>query len=246
MTRDAAGSPELSADQTGALGGVGILAGLAPRELALLTIECEWRRVSNGEILFNLDRGDHLDGVTFVVEGSVRLARGAGGTGRIFYTDVKAGGQFGEMAALGVAEQGLTVVAREDGLIALLAEQHFLDLLSREESVSRALLCQYAHLLRAREATVPVASGPTEGTGAQRLYGELLALAEPEQAAEGEERLRIARLPRHRELAARVDTTEEAVARAIAEIVREGIASRDYPGLIILDEARLRAKCEPA
>lgn len=244
MKRDAAERPELPADQTGTLGSISILAGLSPRELALLAVECEWRKVASGDILISLDRGDRLDGVTFVAEGSLRLARGAGsGTGRIFYTDVKAGGQFGEMAVLGVEEQGLTVIAREDGLVATLAEQRFLELLSREESVSRALLCQYAHLLRAREAASPPASAPAEGTGAQRLYGELLALAEPDETGEA---LRIARLPRHRELAARIDTTEEAVARAIAEIVREGIAARDYPGLIIRDEARLRAKCEPA
>lgn len=89
-------------------------------------------KLASGDIFVSLDRGDRLDGVTFVVEGSLRLARGAGsGTGRVFYTDVKAGGQFGEMAALGVEEQGLTVIAREDGLVATLAEHRFLDLLSR-------------------------------------------------------------------------------------------------------------------
>ena len=242
MTGDAAGRPELPADQTGTLGGIGILAGLAPREIALLAIECEWRKLASGDIFVSLDRGDRLDGVTFVVEGSLRLARGAGsGTGRVFYTDVKAGGQFGEMAALGVEEQGLTVIAREDGLVATLAEHRFLDLLSREESVSRALLCHYAQLLRARETMSPPSIASAEGTSAQRLFNELFALAEPDESGEA---LRIARLPRHRELAARVDTTEEAVARATAEIVREGIAIRDYPGLVIRDEARLRAKCE--
>lgn len=87
----------------------------------------------------------------------------------------------------------------------------------------------------------PPSIASAEGTSAQRLFSELLALAEPDESGEA---LRIARLPRHRELAARIDTTEEAVARAIAEIVREGIAIRDYPGLVIRDEARLRAKCE--
>ena len=74
----------------------------------------------------------------------------------------------------------------------------------------------------------------------------MLALAEPWRDDEGRECLRVARLPRHRELAARVDTTEEVVARAIAELVRDGIALRDYPGLILADEAKLRDLCASA
>jgi hypothetical protein len=82
-------------------------------------------------------------------------------------------------------------------------------------------------------------------TGSQRVYGELLALGEPRVAA-GEARpgLFIARLPRHRELADRLSTTEEVVAGAIAELVRLGIAEREYPGLLVSDEAALRSLCE--
>ncbi|HAC57261.1 MAG TPA: hypothetical protein DCF73_02770 [Rhodobiaceae bacterium] len=238
---------DASAGQAQTLAGITILSALLPRELALLAAECEWRSVEQGEILFNIDQGGDFDGVTFVVAGSVRLARGIGAAGRIFYTDVNAGGQFGEMAAFGVAEEGISAVAREDGMVATLSGKRFVELLSREESVSRALLCQYAQRLRAREMSGgPAERGATEGTGAQRIYGELLALAEPQLSDDGRDCLRIARLPRHRELAARVDTTEEVVARAIAELVREGIALRDYPGLIVADEARLRALCQPA
>ncbi|MFN4353594.1 Crp/Fnr family transcriptional regulator [Parvibaculum sp.] len=246
MARNMVQGRNEASGQAQTLAGIAILSALPPRELALLAAECDWRGVERGEILLNLDQGGELDGVTFVVAGSVRLARGSGAAGRIFYTDVNAGGQFGEMALFGVAEEGLSAVAREDGLVATLSSDRFIELLSREESVSRALLCQYARLLRAREVAVTAESGATEGTGAQRLYGELLALAEPHRNGEGQDCLRIARLPRHRELAARVDTTEETVARAIAELVRDGIALRDYPGLVVADEARLRALCEPA
>lgn len=248
MTRDAGSARNGTADHARTLAGIGILATLPQRELSLLAVECAWRMVSPGEILLNIGQGDTLDGVTFVVRGGVRLARSLGDGGRIVYTDVNAGGQFGEMSAFGIAESDLTVVAREEGLVATLAEDRFLELLSREESVSRSLLCQYARLLRANEASATAGSGraPLEGTGAQRVYGELLALAEPHKDEEGRECLRIARLPRHRELAARVDTTEEVVARAIADLVRDGIAVRDYPGLIVGDRSALLSLCELA
>ncbi|MBA4208499.1 MAG: hypothetical protein C0454_03130 [Parvibaculum sp.] len=246
MARDAAQGRDATAVRGQTLAGIAILSALAPRELALLAAECEWRPFARGDILLNLDRGDRLTGVTFVAAGCLRLARSMGAAGRIFYTDVNEGGQFGEMAVFGVEEDGLSVVAREDGLAATLSGGRFMELLSREESVSRALLCQYARLLRAKEISSPAEGGIAEGTGAQRVYGELLALAEPWRDDEGRECLRVARLPRHRELAARVDTTEEVVARAIAELVRDGIALRDYPGLILADEAKLRDLCASA
>ncbi|MBO6636246.1 Crp/Fnr family transcriptional regulator [Parvibaculum sp.] len=233
--------------QARTLAGIGILAGLPQRELSLLAVECTWRAVAPNEILLNLMQGDTLGGVTFVVSGGVRLARSVGDGGRVIYTDVNAGGQFGERSIFGIAESDLTVVAREEGLVASLSEARFLDLLSREESVSRSLLCQYAKLLRDREVSGLRESAPAvEGTGAQRVYGELLALAEPHKNVDGREGLRIAKLPRHRELAARLDTTEEVVARAIADLVREGIAVRDYPGLIVGDRTALLSLCQPS
>lgn len=240
---------DIAPDHTRSLAGIQILASLHQRELALLAVECEWQTVSRNDIILNLAQGSGMNGVIFVVEGAVRLARSMGSAGRIAYTDVDAGGQFGEMAAFGVTEADLTAVAREDGLIAILSESRFLELLAREESVSRALLCQYARLLRERETGVPPSDSGNrqgEGTGAQRVYRELLALAEPHRDPDGCECLRIDRLPRHRALAARVDTTEEVVARAIAELVRRGIASRDYPGLVVTDEAALRSMCGTA
>lgn len=248
MTNRARSGRNMAADNARTLAGIGILSALPSRELALLAVECEWRDISRDEIVLNLGQGDTLDGVVFLVRGALRLARSLGGAGRIAYVDLDAGGQFGEMAVFGVAETDLTVVAREDSLVATMPEARFVELLSREESVSRALLCQYARLLRAREeapqGSAGTASPAGDGTGAQRVYVELLALAEPQQDAEGNDCLLIARLPRHRALAARVDTTEEVVARAIAGLVRAGIATRAYPGLLIGDEAALKSLCE--
>jgi CRP-like cAMP-binding protein len=227
------------------LSGIRIFSELAPRDLALLAAECDWRTVAKDEIVASTAQGGDMEGVTFVVAGTVRMARASGPVGRISYRDVGTGGQFGEMSVFGVAETDLTVIARDDGLIATMNAGRFAELLAREESVSRALLCQYALLLRGQEAmsASPVSEegeAAIEGTGAQRLYIELLALAEPHVGKDGADALLIARLPRHRVLADRISTTEEAVARAIAELVRSGVAERDYPGLVIKNEAALR------
>lgn len=231
-------------DKAGGLRGIRIFFDLAPKEIALLAAECRWSRFARGDVIVSAGQGAAGD-VMFIVRGSVRLARPTGPSGRIAYTDIEAGGQFGEMSLFGVNDTDLTAIAREDGVVAILPERAFVELLGREESVSRALLCQYAALLRAREAAGGGAGEDMPGaTDAQRIYGELLALAEP-RAANGDLKpgLFIARLPRHRELADRLSTTEEVVAGAIAELVRLGLAEREYPGLLIGDEAALRRLC---
>jgi CRP-like cAMP-binding protein len=223
-----------------------ILADLAPKELALLASECAWRSFSRGDIIVSAGAGSAERDVWLVVKGGVRLARSTGADGRIAYSDISAGGQFGEMALFGASDEEVTAMAREDCALAVMPEAVFLQLLGREESVSRALLCQYANLLRQRDAASAAVSDNIPGaTGSQRVFGELLALGEPRPAA-GRSRggLFIARMPRHRELADRLSTTEEVVAGAIAELVRLDIAVREYPGLLIIDEMALRSLCK--
>lgn len=229
-------------DMVGGLRDIRILTDLSPKELALLAAECSWRKFARGDIIVSAEQGASDREVWFVVQGGVRLARSTSADGRIAYSDIEAGGQFGEMSFFGVEDSGLTVIAREDCVLAVMPEAVFVELLGREESVSRALLTQYAKLLRQRDAASAAASTTLPGTtGTQRIYGELLALGEPRLANTGAKPgLFIARLPRHRELADRLSTTEEVVAGAIADLIRLGIAEREYPGLLIADEEAMR------
>lgn len=236
-------SPGEEAQGSGrSLARIAILSALPRKELALLSTECEWREMAQEEIVLSSSAGGVLDGVVFVVAGVVRLARPNGLTGQVDYLDVAAGDQFGEMAMFGIPDPELTVIAREDGLLAILPQIRFEELLAREESVSRALLVQYAYRLRGgRDAGRDNGTQAAALSGEQRVYGELISLAEPRAGVEGKPGgLFVARLPRHRELAGRLSTTEEVVARAIAALVRDGVAVREYPGLFIRDEQTLR------
>jgi len=233
-------------DMSGGLREIRIFADLSPQELALLASECCWRKFARGDIILSAGSGN--DDVWLVVRGSVRLARTTGPDGRIAYSDIETGGQFGEMSLFGVDDAELTAIAHDDCILAVMAESLFVGLLGREESVSRALLCQYATLLRQRDAASVAASIAVPGaTPTQRVYGELLALGETRMAIGNTEGgLLIAKMPRHRELADRLSTTEAVVAGAIAELVRLGIAKREYPGLFIADEKALESLCKSA
>lgn len=245
MQQDAFSGRSPAMDATQSLKGIHILGMLAPRELVLLAAECDWRHFERDDIIFSAGQGAALGGVMFVVAGTVRLARITGASGRVAFLDVEAGGQFGEMSVLGVSEADLSAIARDSCQIAIMPEERFTELLAREESVSRRLLCQYARLLRQGiEAVATPAQPASEGaTGAQRVYVELLSLAEPQPGEDGVsgEALFVPRLPRHRELAQRLTTTEEVVAGAIADLVKHGIAERKYPGLVIKNAAALQA-----
>ena len=50
---------------------------------------------------------------------------------------------------------------------------------------------------------------------------------------------RIEKMPKHRELADRAGVDEASAAGAVASLIQEGVAQRDYPGLVINDMSRL-------
>ena len=55
---------------------------------------------------------------------------------------------------------------------------------------------------------------------------------------------RIEKMPKHREVAQLAGVDEADAASAIAYVIQEGVARRDYPGLIIDDIARLNHLAE--
>lgn len=81
------------------------------------------------------------------------------------------------------------------------------------------------------------AGGGAPASPSHRLYGQLIMIARPNG---GDGNWRIARMPRHRELAAEAGLSEEAAADAIAHLISTGVARRDYPGLEIINYEALR------
>jgi CRP/FNR family cyclic AMP-dependent transcriptional regulator len=60
------------------------------------------------------------------------------------------------------------------------------------------------------------------------------------RSAAGDDRmLRIKPSPLHADIASRVSTTRETVARALSDLSRQGIVSRDHNSLVVTDPRRL-------
>jgi CRP/FNR family cyclic AMP-dependent transcriptional regulator len=76
-------------------------------------------------------------------------------------------------------------------------------------------------------------------SSSQRIYVELLRLAEP--APENDGSWIIEPMPNHRELAALVGTEPEDVARAVGRLLQVGVARRVNRMLRIVDRAHVEA-----
>jgi CRP-like cAMP-binding protein len=71
-----------------------------------------------------------------------------------------------------------------------------------------------------------------------RVYAEILRMARS-AAGCGDGRPRIAPAPHHGDIASRVSTTRETVTRALSDLSRQGIVSRDHDALVVTDAERL-------
>lgn len=180
--------------------------------------------------------GDVLPGgqVSLVLAGTVRVALPPSRDGAVAFRDVSAGGAVGDLEALAEAPAAFTATALAPVRVVHMPPAAFSAMLHEVPAAALAVLASHA---REAVAAVPRAPGASADAAAS-LARELLRLAE---ASPGGAALTVARLPRHRELAAWTGLTEEDVAGAMADLVRSGCVARRYPGLEILDRARLEA-----
>ncbi|MBT5435850.1 MAG: Crp/Fnr family transcriptional regulator [Rhodospirillaceae bacterium] len=74
-------------------------------------------------------------------------------------------------------------------------------------------------------------------SGIQRVYDELLRMAEPSPNADGS--WQIPRIPMHKEIAIWAGTTSDTVARAIGQLTNVGVVKRRHRTLHIIDRRHI-------
>lgn len=237
MTRMQSGPPnpgrppaKTTSEASRSLAGVGIFAGITPPERAALEKRCRWQSFAAGAEI--IDRENDSREVYFVVAGAVRVVNYSLSGREVSFAEIRAGGCFGELAALDGQPRSANVVAIEDTLTACLSGSVFLDMLAHHPTASIEMLRRLAAVVR--QATGRIMDLSTMGAH-NRIYAELLREAVPT----GGNRAKLQPIPVHADLAARVSTTRETVARALGDLARKGIARREGDALIILDIARL-------
>lgn len=214
------------------LAGIELLQGLDPDERKALEDQCAWRRYRPGERVF--ERGSAGREVFFVIHGALNIVSVSPLGREITFAAARSGGMVGEMAAVDGRPRSASVVATEESMLAVLPADAFVALLERRGEIGLELLRQLSAFVRASGDRVLELSAVK---AINRVYSELLRLAEPDEAAS--DLWAIKPLPPLRDLASRAGTTREVVASALSKLYPSGVIRRKGNSLYILDRQAL-------
>jgi len=214
------------------LDGIAIIARLSPHALEALQRRCAFRRYEPGESI--VDYLDRTDEVFFIILGEVRVTIYSLAGKVVSFRELGPGEVFGEYPAIDRGPRSASVEARTPCLVATLPGCAFRELIESEPVVALAMLPQLVTKIRALTARVYEFSTLAVSN---RIQAELLRLASL-GAKEGQG-ARIAPVPTHTEIAARVSTHREAVTRELTQLVRIGLIEREKNALVVTDLERL-------
>jgi len=238
-------SPE---DNAASLGGIRLFAGLGPEIVARVRAITEFRSYNDGETIASAGQGDAAE-FLLILSGAVNGSRLDAASGAMIFERHAQGDAIGLPAAMACAAalgektsdgatetpeiETETLIADGATRLAAVEAAGFWRLAQFEPRLALALARHFADaLVQGRRAALASDAAPERA-----VYAALAGLAEPDgDAGAG----RISRMPRHRELAARARVEEAVAARAVARLIEEGTARRDYPGLVLNDLALLR------
>ncbi|WP_328702915.1 Crp/Fnr family transcriptional regulator [Arenibaculum pallidiluteum] len=214
-----------------------LLAPLRPEERAVLARQCAWRRYRPDEQII-----DHLSDtrdVCFVVDGRVRVVMYSASGREITFDDVDAGGFIGELSAIDEKPRSASVIAISACLVALMPPRVFREMVAGHPQVALTLMRRLAAMVRA--ATERIMDLSTLGAN-NRVHAELLRLGKP--GLQDDNTAVIAPIPVHADVASRVSTTRETVARVFSDLTRSKILEKRGQNLVIKDYARLESMVE--
>jgi len=223
--------------ETSTLDGIRMLEGLSADALASLAKGCTWRRFADHEQI--IDRQSDSTDVFFVVEGRVRIVNYSLSGKEITLEDLDTGSHFGELSALDGQPRSASVMSLDNCLIAALSQDRFLNLLRENADISFRVLRALAGIIR--NSTDRIMDLSTLAAN-NRVQADLLRQAR--SGLIGENQAEIRPIPVHGDIASRVSTTRETVARVLSDLARRNIIERKKNALLIKDLAQLREMVE--
>lgn len=192
-----------------------------------------WVRYSANDTI--IDRESESRDVYFVVEGRVRVVNFSLSGREISFDEMEAGGVFGELAALDGQPRSATVVALGDTLAASVSPDTFVNLLHDHPDMAISVMRELAKIVRT--STDRIMDLSTLGAH-NRVHSEILREARAVAGDDANE-ARISPIPVHADIAARVSTTRETVARVLSDLAKQDLVKREKDALVVLDIERL-------
>jgi CRP-like cAMP-binding protein len=220
------------ARRTETLAKIPLFRSLAADAVAALDTQCSWRRTSAGQWI--IDYQDASSDVFFVVSGAVRVVIQSAGR-EVLLRQINAGEFFGELAAIDGAPRSSGIVAMTDVIVARMSATVFRSVVHAHPDVCDQLLALLAGQIRMLANRVNEFSTLDVR---HRIHAELLRLSRPEPGNPSHGI--ISPPPAHHEIAARVSTRREAVARELKALERDSLIERRRGAIVLTDVDGLR------
>ncbi|MSO88582.1 MAG: Crp/Fnr family transcriptional regulator [Rhodospirillaceae bacterium] len=219
------------------LDGITLLAGVPAATRRQIEQRCKWRRYTPNEQV--IDRHSDSRDVFLIARGRVRVVNYSMSGREVAFDDIDAGGCFGELAAIDGEPRSANVVAVTDSTVAALSPETFTQMLLDHPEIGIRLMRRLARMVR--QSTVRIMDLSTLGAN-NRIHAEILRLAAPTEKSDHS--ANINPVPLHADIASRVSTTRETVARVLNDLARQGLLQREGDALAICDLRRLRKMVE--
>jgi CRP-like cAMP-binding protein len=224
--------------RTETLAKIGLFRSLDATAVGHLDTQCAWRRATAGEWI--LDYQDDSNDVFFVVTGSVHVMIQSAGR-EVLLRQIEAGEYFGELAAIDGQPRSSGIVAVTDVTIARMPASVFRAAVHAHTDVCDQLLALLAGQIRILANRVNEFSTLDVR---HRIVAELLRLGRPDPGKPG--RATISPPPLHAEIAARISTRREAVARELKALERAGLIERRRGAIALTDTHKLQKLVDAA
>jgi CRP-like cAMP-binding protein len=210
-----------------------LFRSLTQSERDLLVRQCRFKRFAAGEHI--IDGQSESRDVYFVIEGTVRVVNYSLSGREVALDDISAGGYFGELAALDGGPRSAFVMAQGgQAVTAAMPYEVFLDLLAKKPVLGLEIMKRLTRIVR--QATERIMDLSTVGAN-NRVHAELLRQAWA--GTTNGNTATIAPIPLHADIASRVSTTRETVARVLNDLARSGVVERRKDALFVRDMSRL-------
>jgi CRP-like cAMP-binding protein len=187
---------------------------------------CLWRHAKAKEWL--LEQNDVGTDIYFLTSGAVRVLITPTPDREVILADINAGGYFGEMAAIDGQPRSAGILAITDATIACMPAKVFQEVLHKFPDVGEQLLKQLVARIRALDQRVNEFSSMHVK---HRIYSELLRRSRPDPA--DQHRAVVSPPPVHADIAARVSTRREMVARELKALERAGLLTKRRGAFVI-------------
>jgi CRP-like cAMP-binding protein len=205
---------------------IALLRSIDPRERAAIERRCQWRHAKAKEWL--IERDDVGTDIFFLTSGAVRVLITPTPDREVILADINAGGYFGEMAAIDGQPRSAGILAITDATIACMPAAVFRDVLRAHPDISEQLLRQLVARIRTLDERIREFSSMDVK---HRIYAELLRRSRPDPT--DERQALVSPPPVHADIAARVSTRREMVARELKALERAGLLAKRRGAFVI-------------